>query len=83
MYDQAVSFFEHIIRANRPVSDILYADYDYLNQPLAKYYGLKLDLKNAGPVELVENAGCAQSRRSAASRRHAHHNLRPPAHQPG
>ena len=56
MYDQAVSFFEHIVRTNRPVSDILYADYDYLNKPLAKYYGLSKEITSTGPVELVENA---------------------------
>jgi hypothetical protein len=56
MYDQAVSFFEHIVRANRPVSDILYADYDFLNAPLAKYYGIKQEVKATGPVELVEDA---------------------------
>lgn len=57
MYDQAVSFFEHIVRTNRPVSDILYADYDYLNAPLAKYYGIKQQVKATGPVVLVEDAG--------------------------
>jgi hypothetical protein len=56
MYDQAVSFFEHIVRTNRPVSDILYADYDFLNAPLAKYYGIKQDIKTTGPVALVEDA---------------------------
>jgi len=56
MYDQAVSFFEHIVRTNRPVSEILYADYDFLNAPLAKYYGITKEIKATGPVELVENA---------------------------
>ena len=59
MYDEAVSFFEHIIRKERPVREILYADYDFLNQPLAKYYGLTgvTDaVKSTGSVELVENA---------------------------
>lgn len=56
MYDQSVSFFEHIVRSNRPVSDILYANYDFLNQPLAKYYGVKADVKSTGAVEMVENA---------------------------
>jgi hypothetical protein len=55
MYDEAVSFFEHIIRTNRPVSDILYADYDYLNKPLAKYYGIQADVKSDDDVELVEH----------------------------
>jgi hypothetical protein len=56
MYDEAVSFFEYILRNNRPVSDILYADYDFLNKPLAKYYGLKQEVASTGPVEMVENA---------------------------
>jgi hypothetical protein len=56
MYDQAVSFFEHIVRTNRPVSDILWADYDFLNKPLAKYYGLPKEVESTGPVELVEGA---------------------------
>jgi hypothetical protein len=54
MYDEAVSFFEHIIRTNRPVSDILYADYDFLNKPLAKYYGIKKEVKSDDDVEMVE-----------------------------
>lgn len=56
MYDQAVSFFEHIVRSNRPVSDILYADYDFLNAPLAKYYGLTKEVKSEGAVEMVAGA---------------------------
>jgi hypothetical protein len=54
MYDEAVSFFEHILRTNRPVSDILYADYDFLNKPLAKYYGIQKEVKSDDDVELVE-----------------------------
>ena len=56
MYDEAVSFFEHIVRNNRPVGDILYADYDFLNKPLAKYYGVAKDVKSTGPVEMVDGA---------------------------
>ncbi len=54
MYDQAVSFFEYIVRNDRPVSDILTADYDFLNAPLVKYYGIKADVKSTGPVEMVK-----------------------------
>src|SRR5215831_18281951 len=56
MYDEAISFFEHIIRKDRPVREILAADYDFLNKPLAKYYSVNKDIKSTGPVELVENA---------------------------
>lgn len=57
MYDQAVSFFEHIIRKDRPVREILSADYDFLNKPLAKYYGVDRVFKSpSGGVEFVEGA---------------------------
>ena len=31
MYDEAVSFFEYVIRNDRPVSELLSADYTFLN----------------------------------------------------
>ena len=40
MYDEAVSSFEYIVRQDRPVKEILYADYTFLNKPLAKFYGI-------------------------------------------
>jgi Protein of unknown function (DUF1592)/Protein of unknown function (DUF1588)/Protein of unknown function (DUF1587)/Protein of unknown function (DUF1585)/Protein of unknown function (DUF1595) len=40
MYDEAVSFFEHIIREDRPVEEILFADYTFVNGPLARHYRL-------------------------------------------
>ena len=33
MYDEAVSFFEYIVRKDRPVREILTADYTFLNKP--------------------------------------------------
>lgn len=56
MYDEAISFFEYVIRKDRPVREILTADYTFLNQDLAKFYGVKKDLKAKGQVELVEGA---------------------------
>ncbi len=81
MYDEAVSFFEHVIRKDRPVREMLFADYDFLNQPLAKFYGVKHEIKSTGPVELVEGAGQLPARRTAASGRHPHRHLRAAAHQ--
>jgi Protein of unknown function (DUF1592)/Protein of unknown function (DUF1588)/Protein of unknown function (DUF1585)/Protein of unknown function (DUF1587)/Protein of unknown function (DUF1595) len=60
MYDEAISFFEYVLRQDRPVRDILFADYDFLNQPLAKFYGVKKEIKSTGPVELVEGANAFQ-----------------------
>ncbi len=40
MYDEAISFFEYIIRHDRPVSEILFGDYSFANTRLARHYGL-------------------------------------------
>ncbi len=56
MYDEAVSFFEHIVRKDRPVREILFADYTFLTKALAKHYGVKRDVKATADPEMVENA---------------------------
>ena len=56
MYDEAVSFFEHIIRKDRPVREILFADYTFLNKDLAKFYGVKKEIKATEQPELIEGA---------------------------
>ncbi|HEY6868880.1 MAG TPA: DUF1592 domain-containing protein, partial [Novosphingobium sp.] len=33
-------FFAHVLRANRPITDFLRADYTFLNQRLAEHYGV-------------------------------------------
>jgi hypothetical protein len=60
MYDEAVSFFEHIIRADRPVEEILSADYTFLNRTLAKYYGISKEIKSKDQAEMVEGANAFQ-----------------------
>jgi hypothetical protein len=57
MYDESVSFFEHIIRQDRPVSELLHADYTFLNTTLAKFYGVDKGIKTQDTVQMVENAG--------------------------
>ena len=56
MYDEAISTFEHIVRRDRPVREILAADYTFLNKPLAKFYGIQRNVTSADKVELVEGA---------------------------
>lgn len=34
-------FFDHILRENRPISDFLNARYSFLNEQLAKFYGIE------------------------------------------
>ncbi|HSH95395.1 MAG TPA: DUF1592 domain-containing protein [Roseimicrobium sp.] len=40
MQEEAVSFFSYIVREDRPVREILQADYTFLNERLANYYGV-------------------------------------------
>ncbi len=71
MYDEAVSTFEYIVRQDRPVKDILYADYAFLNKPLASFYGLAKDmkeLKDAKPEEMVRVEGAGALNRGGALR---------------
>jgi mono/diheme cytochrome c family protein len=60
MYDEAVSFFEHVIRKERPVRELLFADYTFLNKDLAKFYGVKKEIKSTEQPELVEGANAFQ-----------------------
>jgi hypothetical protein len=40
LYRETVEFFTHLIREDRPLREILTADYTYLNERLAKFYGI-------------------------------------------
>jgi hypothetical protein len=40
MLRESVLFFNHLIRENRPVSDLIHADYTFLNAELARHYGI-------------------------------------------
>lgn len=55
MYDEAVSFFEHIVRQDRPVGEILFADYTFLNRELARHYGVENGNVRAGRLTLVDD----------------------------
>ncbi len=57
MYDEAISTFEYIVRQDRPVREMLFADYAFLNEPLAKFYGINRPVTSRDRVEMVEGAG--------------------------
>ncbi len=44
--DEVVNFFDYLIRENRPITELLNADYTFANESLAKHYGLK-DVKGS------------------------------------
>jgi hypothetical protein len=40
MRRETLTFFAGVMRENRPLTDLLDADFTYLNEPLAKFYGI-------------------------------------------
>jgi hypothetical protein len=57
MYEEAVSFFEHVVRENRPVDEILFADHSYLNRQLAEHYGVAAGPLSGDGFSRVEGLG--------------------------
>ncbi|MEN8737519.1 MAG: DUF1592 domain-containing protein [Akkermansiaceae bacterium] len=41
MYFEGIEFFSHLIRENRPITDLIDSDYTFANAQLAKHYGLQ------------------------------------------
>lgn len=68
MYEEAVSTFEYIVRENRPVSEILDADYTFLNQPLAKFYGVDAQVNVTSPSAMVRVSDARALNRGGALR---------------
>ena len=54
MHAEAVAFFSHIVRQDRPVSEMLFADYAFLNAELVKHYGVQASFNSqpSSPFEL-------------------------------
>lgn len=52
MYEEAVSFFTHIVREDRPVGEMLFADYTFVDDQLARHYGLPAN-ESQRPVMVV------------------------------
>ena len=40
MYRESVEFFNYLIQADRPATDLIHADYTFANAELAKHYGI-------------------------------------------
>jgi hypothetical protein len=57
MYEEAVAFFEHVVRQDRPVDEVLFADYTFLNRPLAEHYGIEPGPLAGDAFERVEGMG--------------------------
>ncbi|HEY0551521.1 MAG TPA: DUF1592 domain-containing protein, partial [Verrucomicrobiae bacterium] len=42
MFEEPIRFFVDVVRADRSVLNFLYADYTFVNEPLAKHYGIPI-----------------------------------------
>lgn len=40
MWRESVAFFDHLIRNNRPITEVIDSDYAFLNSALAQHYGI-------------------------------------------
>ncbi len=49
LYDESVSFFEYIVAQDRPLDEVLFADYTFLNRSLAKHYGIPWEESDDSP----------------------------------
>lgn len=56
MYDEAISFFEYILRNDRPVNEVFAANYTFVNKPLAKHYGIAKEIRSTREPEKIDNA---------------------------
>ncbi|MCC7042718.1 MAG: DUF1592 domain-containing protein [Acidobacteria bacterium] len=56
MYNEAVSTFDYLVRQNRPLAEMFYADYTFLNKPLADFYGVKTEVPASGEMVKVDGA---------------------------
>ena len=52
LHNEAVSFFDYIIRNDRPVREILFADYAFLNKRLGKHYRIDRKQLKAGVTRI-------------------------------
>ena len=83
MYDEAVSTFEYLVRQERPVKEMLYADYTFLNKPLAKFYGIDEGREAHRQAGEGGRRQRVRPRRRAASGLGADDDVGAAAHEPG
>jgi hypothetical protein len=57
MYLEAVETFDYLVRQQRPLTEMLYADYACLDKPLAEFYGLAVEVPESGEMVKVDDAG--------------------------
>ncbi len=65
LYDEAISFFEFILREDRPYHEIFEAEYGFLNDRIAQHY--RVPMPSAMQAERSKNQGFAKEAGDASS----------------
>jgi len=55
-FEEPIRFFTAVVREDRPVLDLLFANYTYVNQPLAEHYGMQVPFRDSNEWVRVDNA---------------------------
>lgn len=55
-FEEPIRFFTAVVREDRPVPELLFADYTYVNGPLAAHYGIPVDGADPEQWVRVDNA---------------------------
>ncbi len=80
MYQEAIAFFEHVIRQDRPVKEIFSADYTFLNKALAQHYGISSQVPD-DQMEMAANTVQHQRGGARPIGGRAHGDFGPSPHQ--
>lgn len=57
MYREALETFDYIVREQRPLREMIAADYTFLDRTLAAFYGIDVELPDDGGMVKVDGAG--------------------------
>lgn len=68
LYDESVRFFEYIVTEDRPVEEMLFADYAFLNERLAEHYDIPWVEGDAASESLVQVADVREYQRGGLLR---------------
>ncbi len=83
MFEEPIRFIDDVIRNDRPVLDLLYGDYTFVNPVLARHYGMPESDGRPDQWVRVNQAPRLPARRAAADGRLPDAERTGPAHEPG
>jgi len=68
LYEESIRFFEHLLVEDRPVDEMLFADYAFLDQRLAEHYGIPWETNGVVSDGMVQVQGVNDYKRGGLLR---------------